>query len=49
MKSLLQGQWSECIVYRILLGSPHPSRRTSAPISGARSRVKHDGAVFPIG
>ena len=48
-KALLQGQCSECIVYKILLGSPHPSRRTSASISGARSRVKHDGDVFPMG
>ena len=48
-KALLQGQCSECIVYKILLGPPHPSRRTSASISGARSRVKHDGAVFPMG
>ena len=41
--------YRECMVYKILLGSPQPSRRMSPSISGARSRVKHDGGVFPIG
>jgi hypothetical protein len=40
---------SEKMVYKILLGSPHPSDRIRAGSSGERSRVQDKAEVFPIG